>query len=245
MHCPYLGICVICYIIFIICIRLFFFIKDLAIHKTDYVENWTEDGGIYIDGSNFHIFLQKQTNVPLSKQYTPNDFQLTTLNEILNITLWQTPKITCEESYRKLVVKGDYVRLSEIDMNMCGSNLRRVEIYALHTVFIDCDIDAVGKRLELVILASKWFISGDRTLNLSGLDGGNFEYDAIVNYPRPDADDGFPRLSGNGFNPHTRPKASDGLPGKPGGNAGHFYGIGSQFINADRLQIFGKFFIYY
>lgn len=220
-----------------------FFVKDLAIYKTDYVENWAQDEkpqGIYIDGSNFQTYLQKQTNVPLSKQYTPNDFQLRTLNEILNITLWQTPKITCEKSYRRLVVKGDYVRLSEIDMNMCGSHLRRVEIYALHTVFIDCDIDAVGKRWDLVILASKWFIFGDRTLNLSGLGGGNFEYDAIVNYPRPDADEGFPRLSGK-----IRPKASDGLPGKPGGNAGHFYGIGYQFINADRLKIFGKFFICY
>ncbi|XP_055303228.1 uncharacterized protein LOC129568912 [Sitodiplosis mosellana] len=83
------------------------------------------------------------------------------------------------------------------------------------------DINKTGQKLQLSLIAPTWHVIGDRQINLEGKDAEP--------HPEPKAEDGkIGRYEIDGKN---------GLPGKPGGAAGHFMGIGNNFFNMENLQI--------
>lgn len=178
--------------------------------------------GIFINADNFWTFVKKQKYVPLIKTNRPDEFRLNSLRALLYITLRHVPVFNCIEQNTILQVMSDYVQLNNLDQysKICGNSLRKIHVYATHTVFIDGDIDGKGKRLEVVIMAPNWFFYGDRSFNLMGSDSGPVTTATVAAKPNSEA------------------KA--GVPGLPGGNAGSFYGIGLKFINGEKLKIIGK-----
>lgn len=201
------------------------FRRELTKYNVSDVNDWNTEGkaqGIYINSGNFWTFVQKQKNAALIKNQTPTEFQLTVLNNLLNITIRQVPVVSCEADNMKLVVKGDFIRTSEINVTQCGDKLERLHIFALHTVFVDSDINAVGLRLNLSVIAPKWYIDGDRTFNLSAPIN-------VFNYTKAADSSTTPNRT-----------ADAGGPGKPGGNSGNFIGIGFNFVNGDKLTVSGK-----
>lgn len=149
------------------------FRKELTKYNVADVNDWGQEGrpqGISINSDNFEAFVQKQINAATIKNVEPDDLRLKMLNELLKITLRdrESPSVTCEENNTKLLVKGRYVRLNDVNVAHCGDDTRKISILALHTVFIDSNIDALGKRLDIGVVAPKWYIYGDRTFKLSG-----------------------------------------------------------------------------
>lgn len=200
------------------------FRKDLTKYNVSDVNDWGQVGkrqGILINSTNFKTFVQKQSNAALIANQNSNDFKEKVLNALLRITLIQTPTATCDETNTILTVKGDYVRLNEVNITQCGTSLRKLQIFAVHTVFIDSDIDGFGKRLDIAILAPRWYIQGSRTFNLTGIPGEKITAEAPATGNRPNA------------------TADGGVPGLPGGNAGNFVGLGLQFTNGENLRIIG------
>lgn len=166
-----------------------------------------------INIENINAILDKLYKMPMLGPYDfrnkdINEKQLNDLNGVLtNITFKKTSIFLSD----RLIIKGDYVKLSEIDLqNDSKRIIKSLEIYALNTVFIDTDLTQVGKQLHLTIIAPKWEVVGERKINLDGAAG---ELNQFVSN-----------------NEH-------GLPGLPGGNAGSFLGIGKNFINSEKLTI--------
>lgn len=199
--------------------------KSLSLWNVVDINDWGQmhkPQGIFINADNFWTFVNKQKHVPLIKNERPDEFRLNSLNALLNVTLRHVPAFNCIEQNTILQVMSDYVQLNNIEgfSKICGNSLRKIHVYAAHTVFIDGDIDGNDKRLEVVIMAPNWFIYGDRSFNLMGSNSGPVTTATVVAKPNS--------------------AAEAGVPGMPGGNAGSFYGIGLKFINGEKLKIIGK-----
>lgn len=116
----------------------------------------------------------------------------------------------------KLVVKGNKIHISEILNITCLNEAKFIELFALDTIVIDENFDRTGQNVQLSIIAPKWLIIGDRQIIL---DGKNETWKIDI------------AASGIG-------SFKDGKPGKPGGSAGSFLGIGNEFISQfKQLQI--------
>lgn len=100
------------------------------------------------------------------------------------------------------------------------TDVQEVQIQALHTVSIDESLESeVFAGINVSIIAPKWEIRNDRTINLSGkANTTTFSSRAT---------------DGSSWGDH----GTDGSPGAPGGNAGHFFGIGLAFSGIDGLTI--------
>lgn len=197
----------------------------LSQYNVSNIDDWGSDGkpqGIHINSDNFQKFVKKQENPALISDLEPTEFQLNVLNNLLDITIKRVPIMTCETDSNTLLVKGDYVRTSEINTKQCDEPLERIHIFALHTVFIDSSIDAFNRTLNVSIIAPKWYIFGDQTLNLSGANNS-------FTYAKASNSSSVPNVA-----------AEPGAPGQAGRNAGNFVGLGKTFINGEKLQIFGK-----
>lgn len=113
---------------------------------------------------------------------------------------------------------GNIVLLSSVPI-LDNEGVTDVEIFAGNKVFIDCDLDAVGKRLQIFIAAPEWEVVGDhRQLILDGAEGHPYQY------PAEDGDDS----GSNGKN---------GNPGQPGECGGNFFGIGDKMCNGKNLVV--------
>ena len=123
----------------------------------------------------------------------------------------------------KLQIKGEKVRLTDVDLESCKSEVRFIEIFSLKTVLINTDLNLVGKALQVAIIAPTWQVLGNRIINLNGTDGKPF---TIVK-----AKDGSKDGNKRGRN---------GLAGLPGSPAGSFYGISNRIINRENLFIFAN-----
>lgn len=115
-----------------------------------------------------------------------------------------------------LLVKGNIINMSEILNLSCLDEVKLVEIFAFDTFFLDADFIRVEKNLQLAIIAPKWEIIEERKIILDGHQAKPFTNDRA---------------------PFGIGKFKDGKPGKPGGSAGHFMGIGQEFINGLNLEI--------
>lgn len=203
------------------------FRSEITKYNVSDINDWGMNGkpqGIYIgDDRTFRIFAEKQKSPELVRNVKMTAFRLEVLNNLSDITLKQTPMSTCEADNTKLIVKGDFVRMIDVDKTLCGDKLKTLHIFALNTVFIDNDLHASGNKLNITIIAPKWHISGDnRKFNLSGLDNG---------YSYESAAEKSIRANKTG-NP--------GLAGKAGENSGNFIGLGLHFIQGSKLEIYGE-----
>lgn len=148
-------------------------------------------------------------------------FKSVALQKVINVTLKddvgkEHRNESCES---KLVMKGQFVKLSEIIGKTCSSPIKSIEIFALHKVFIDTTLNRTGEKIQLSIIAPAWEIIGSPKIILGGKPG----------------------------KPHNNPKAKSGYsagsigengnPGLPGGPAGNFLGYGEVSINGENLNI--------
>lgn len=168
-------------------------------------------------GLNQLLERMNSTIPPVLAETKVDSRKLNALRTILHQSLIDRVRSNCGKNV--LVVKGYDVNLSEINRINCEANT--VEIFALHKVFIDTDIDAytTGKREQITIIAPIWEIVGDRKIILNGENG-------IPHYPLH---------ASNGQN--RAENGDDGMPGNPAVSAGHFVAIGNHFINDEYLTI--------
>lgn len=200
------------------------FRQDLTKYNVRNIDDWGQSGkeqGILIDAKNFAAFAKRQTNGASVASYQPTVQQLAVLNRILDVMLKATPVYKCRDN--ALIVKGEFVRLSEIDLGQCGDKLKALNVYALDTVFIDKAIEGYSKQWQVSIIAPRWHVYGlEVVVNLNGS-----VPEDVAGKSAKEAESERP--------------ADAGVPGNPGGNAGHFLGIGDVFVNGNKLKVLGKF----
>lgn len=196
---------------------------DVEKYNVADLADWGKSGrpqGISIDANNFTAFVRLQENAGiLPDGFQPNESHLRFLNKLLVTMLQSKPTFECAPD--TLRVKGEFVRLSEIDLKQCDKSTNDVHIYALDTVYIDQDLGKFDLPWKISIIAPRWYVFGRQVLiNLNGTDGRH-AYDVHSGY----SDD-------------------HGYPGETGTNAGQFYGIGLTFENAKNLVVHGKFVVH-
>lgn len=201
------------------------FREDLTKYNVANIDDWGSTGkrqGIFIDAKNFAAFAKKQKNGDSMDGVQPTQQQLDVLNRMLDVMLKQQPVYECVAANTTLVVRGEFVRLKNINLTQCGDALKVLNVFALDTVFVDEGIDRTGQQWKVAIVAPRWYIYGNEVvINLNGSRGED--------------------VAGEAANA-TSPRPGDaGLPGLPGGNAGHFLGIGRVFENGNKLKILGEF----
>lgn len=141
---------------------------------------------------------------------------LNALNNLFNLTISYKVNFF-RPAPNKLVIQGQFIKLSDCMAN-CLAGVQFIEIHALNKVFIDCDFDRTGHKVQLSIIAPTWEIIDTKKIILSGRSGG-------LHYPEKSQ-------SLIGLN------GESGVPGVPGGSAGNFLGVGNKFINIQSLSIF-------
>lgn len=148
-----------------------------------------------------------------------NSIKLKSFNRLLDQHMIERISTLCTAN--ELIVKGNYIKMSEVVGVECTASLIRV--LAIFKVFIDVDVDKAEK--ELHIISPEWEVVGERRIDLSGRPGASYDY------PAPNGD----RIPGaNGM------AGKAGGPGKPGESAGHFFGVGDSFKNEQNLEIFAN-----
>lgn len=139
-----------------------------------------------------------------------NQVKLNALKNLLQQTMTADLNTSC--SPMELVVKGYNVKINDALYSKCSEQIRSVKIFAMNKLYIDSDVDKTGNELQLSMIAPTWEIIGGRQITLDGANG--------IAHSNLSARDGVQ-------NPEN---GSNGLPGKAGGPAGHFFGIGNQFL---------------
>jgi hypothetical protein len=112
-----------------------------------------------------------------------------------------------------LSLKGTIIGTSDIVralQNQQQTNINRIDVFGLNTLFIDEDITSHGSSMHL--LAPQWKVVGSRFINLSGNNG--------IHAPR-----------------ELAPEGVDVQPGTFGSHGGHIFGKGRQFSNMSHLTI--------
>ncbi|KAF7990945.1 hypothetical protein HCN44_000750 [Aphidius gifuensis] len=145
-------------------------------------------------------------------------FKLDLLKQLINNTL-NHDESSLYSSYTPdhLVLRGHYVKLSDLYKYPQVWNAKFVEIFALKKIFIDYDIH---EHFSMSIIAPTWEILSRININLSGKPG--------------DAHTQQKATSGSSV---SKPHGEDGAPGLPGGPGGNFVGIGATFIDSHYLSI--------
>lgn len=149
--------------------------SDVSRYNVLDLSNWGKarsEQGIHIGKSNFRLFLEKVKGLNIAvpqkiSRIAPSEAQIATLNNVLKITLKGRVELQCPSAQNSTVVlKANFIAFSEfIDTNGrfkgCGwGTIASLEIYALNALFIDRDLDAVGARLKLSIVAPTWEVIG-------------------------------------------------------------------------------------
>lgn len=147
-----------------------------------------------------------------------NSFKLRALKMILNRTLNHNLN-TSTQPHDRLVVKGYNVKISDVIPLIESNGKKYIHVFAINNLFIDADIIAIGQKIQLSFIAPTWYVIGNRQINLSGKDGESHSESRAADANNNELD------------------GKNGLPGNPGGSAGHFAGIGKQFFDANNLQI--------
>lgn len=159
-------------------------------------------------------FLQRISDVLVLDSIKLNAVKLKLFNELLHQSMLTKIEAICESN--ELSVKGYFVKMSEVFAIQCDARL--IKVMAVFKTFVDADINAEARDLQMHIISPTWEVIGDRTFNMNGRHAEN--YDSA-------APDGAKGVQGN-----------PGQPGKPGGPGGYFLGVGDSFINGANLKIF-------
>lgn len=147
---------------------------------------------------------------PIIEGMKVNAIKLTYLRTILYQTMAQQAEKNC--SPKKITVQGHIVRIVDLIEMKCPGDIQFFEIFAMHKIYIDADIEIIGKDVQFTIIAPTWYIVGNkRKITLNGENGKQHKGQA--------------------------PKEMVGEPGNAGYSAGSFMGIGNKFINENKLEI--------
>ncbi|XP_047735425.1 uncharacterized protein LOC108672709 [Hyalella azteca] len=188
------------------------------------IADWGQESklqGIQITRHNFRQFLGKIKGLNVTgydevAHTAADELRVEELRQVASLTLNKF-NVFCQSD--KLTIKGDYIKLSDANLEIGICKRSTTEIFALNKIFIDENLNKVGEKFKLVMIAPTWEVIGRRTINLSGAD-------APPHNPRK-ASDG----EGDGG------RGADGRPGLPGGPAGSFFGVGTTFLNGNMLNI--------
>lgn len=161
----------------------------------------------------FRVFLEniKQHGAGSElNDFKPDKSDLRLLNDALNSVVNHKMQKSCEE--KKLTVKGDFIKLSDIKKEIDACAKDEVQVFAFNRIFIDDHIDKTGAKLKLSIIAPTWQVIDDHKIILDGQNGKDPD--------QKQANDG-----------------QDGAPGLPGGEAGAFFGLNSESLNGEKLKV--------
>ncbi len=140
------------------------------------------------------------------------------LNKIMDITI--KSKLSCSnDEPSHLQITGDFVKLSDVTKHVTP-NTKNLKILCKNTLVVDCNLTMPSANM--IVIAPKWQICGNKTISLKGLDGKAHLISEAAG-------------KNSGF--FWWRKAEDGLPGNPGENGGHFYGYGLEFKDLEKLTI--------
>ncbi|XP_055842654.1 uncharacterized protein LOC129909605 [Episyrphus balteatus] len=153
-----------------------------------------------------------------TKTLVLNEFQLNHLKSIFGAFLSEL-EFSCPSSSKPLIVKGYNVKISDVVKIECWSQATNIQIFALNKIFLDSTIDKSEKEPQFSIIAPTWEVFGTQKIILDGKAGKAHEKTSAKS---------------SSFNSEN---GADGLPGLPGDPAGHFFGLGKEFINAEYLEI--------
>ncbi|XP_034935139.1 uncharacterized protein [Chelonus insularis] len=183
-----------------------------ASSKSITVENITDLNNIMQEIGNDEIY-QKIKTMKL------NRFQLDHIKTIFN-TFQRNIQFSCTPE--QLTVKGYNVKMCDVIKCDCWAHVKIIHVFALNKVFIDCPINKTGEEVQIFILAPTWEVIRTQKIILNGKDGEP---------PKAAFAKSSNVLLGNG---------THGSQGFPGGPAGHFFGVGEQFINSNNLEIYAN-----
>ncbi|XP_018011522.1 uncharacterized protein LOC108668780 [Hyalella azteca] len=205
---------------------------DVQAHRSRYnvanIADWGQEGkrqGISITHHNFRHFLVmlKPFDVIGHKDIeniTVDDLRVKELSLVTNLTMKRF-QASCQSN--KLTIKGDSIKFSEAILEIANCKCNTVEIFALNKIFIDENLNKIGEKLKLTMIAPTWEVIGKRVINLSGADGQLHNSTKARN--------------GSTDWENYSPRGADGMPGFHGGPAGSFFGIGTTFNNGNMLTI--------
>lgn len=145
-----------------------------------------------------------------------NAYELKDLKSIL-IAFTSNAYTSCTND--ELIVNGYNLKLSDVMNIECWQNAKYIRIMALNRIYIDASLIKMGIEAQVSIIAPAWEINGSQMIILNGA--------PAENHNKSSARNGVGHSENGG----------DGLPGMVGGLAGHFLGIGRQFIGAENLEI--------
>ncbi|XP_014272666.1 uncharacterized protein [Halyomorpha halys] len=168
-----------------------------------------------IDNCNIKLELLDVREIILNK------YKINSLTNMLKFSLGHKIKSACAGN--TLTIQGHYIKLSDVDKiyKNCNKKITVIEILSLNKIFIDANLNKEGKKIGLIIISPTWDIINDSKIILDGAPGQNistvnFE---LMNQTDPDK---------NGL---------DGQPGRSGGPAGSFFGIGKNFLKLDKQDL--------
>ncbi|XP_014270226.1 uncharacterized protein [Halyomorpha halys] len=142
--------------------------------------------------------------------------------KLLNTVLDQTLKYQIEQTIPEIntiMVKGMNVKLSDLSELLSNKDIKFIEVYALHKIFIDTSLDLTGREMQMAIIAPVWEVVGGQSIILDGKPGME-HYSQKARSGEQYGESGY-----------------DGQPGEPGGPAGNFIGIGKHYINEEYMHI--------
>ncbi|OXA63919.1 uncharacterized protein LOC110862306 [Folsomia candida] len=136
---------------------------------------------------------------------------------------WPRPKIACNEAQDGLIVRGNYIKVTDFTdvnstsvKNPCSKKLKSISILATRKFFIDSDLTILGLK-QVSIIAPIWDMHLTRDDQI--MSGFHFKFDGEDGIPWP-AKVNRPSTSILfGF------KGEDGYAGRPGNPGAYFVGV--------------------
>ncbi|XP_055306114.1 uncharacterized protein LOC129570500 [Sitodiplosis mosellana] len=185
--------------------------KDISLYNVAHLSDWgkiDKPQDLLVDADNYNEFTQKITTL----DFTPTEWNLRELNDIINVTLKSRPQHEYNDEHSSVTIKGNFVRSSDILPFTTIVSLKRINVFVVDTFYVDCNLTLNPfNEVELNILAHTWNIRQDATFHLNGAKGAN-QYQ--------------PTTSGTA-----------GRHGIPGTNAGDFFGFANSVVDGDLLTV--------
>lgn len=182
------------------------------------VEDWgipNRPQGLVIGQNNFKAFIEKHPgydHLLENKNITSEHF--TSLNDIICLNL-QTPTETeCYET--KMVIKGAFIRLSEINFKKC-KNVAQLDVLATDKFFFD-ENKTFTNLVEFHLCSNIWVVNSKVTLDLSGK---TYKSNRILQESAT----------------YEIPEGKSGKPGASGTNGANFFGYANNIVNGENLTI--------
>jgi GTP-binding protein EngB required for normal cell division len=204
------------------------------LYNVEDLENWGKDGlftpGIHITSHNFQQFMEKISTIDNVKQYKldgVDEHVLKHLNKMLTITLKSCDIVKTGTTVK---VHGSFVCLSDIPENI-RVDIKLLKVFASNKIFIDLDIQKKGAQMDVVLIAPTIEVINHRVINLDGRDADALEKASAKNAAYSKKKVWF------FFKKHKVVLAKAGVPGLPGGPAGHFFASCSKLAGTGNLVV--------